>query len=130
MRRSHSPRPSTLDPRPSGRDLRPIAVTAGEPAGIGPDLCVGLARSPLAARVVIVADRELLANRARALRIAAPIVDFEPGAYAPARRRGLAVRHVPLAVPAVAGRLDPANSAAVLRSIDVALDGCRDGTFS
>jgi 4-hydroxythreonine-4-phosphate dehydrogenase len=58
------------------------------------------------------------------------MVDFDPGASATARRGGLMVQHVPLAVPAVAGRLDPANSAAVLRSIDVALDGCRDGTFS
>jgi 4-hydroxythreonine-4-phosphate dehydrogenase len=65
--------------------------------------------------------------RARALRLSVPIVDFE--GPAPARRRGLAVRHVPLAAPAVAGKLDPANSAAVLRTLDVAADGCRDGTF-
>jgi len=65
--------------------------------------------------------------RARALRLSVPIVDFE--GPAPARRRGLAVRHVPLAAPAVAGKLDPANSAAVLRTLDVAAYGCRDGTF-
>ena len=89
-----------------------------------------LARSPLAARVVIVGDRELLRSRARELGVSVPIADFDPGAPHRARRRGLVVRHVPLAVPAVAGRLDSANSAAVLRSIDIALDGCRDGTFS
>src|SRR5262245_54895553 len=126
------PRPSTLVPRRSLSTLepRPIAVTAGEPAGIGPDLCVGLARSPLAGRVVIVADRELIRIRARQLRVAVSIVDFDSSRLQPARRRGmLVVRHVSLAAPALAGRLDPANSAAVLRSIDVAADGCGDGTF-
>ena len=77
--------------------------------------------------MVIVADRDLVRARARALRIAVPIVDFDSGKRA--RGRALLVRHVPLAAPAVAGKLDPANSAAVLRSIDVAADGCRDGTF-
>ena len=80
--------------------------------------------------MVIVADRDLLKSRARELGVAVPMLDFDPGASARGRRRGLVVRHVPLAVPAVAGKLDPANSAAVLRSIDIALDGCRDGTFS
>ena len=104
-------------------------MTAGEPAGIGPDLCAALARSPLGPRVVVVADRDLMRSRARQLRIAAPVVDFDSGDPWPVRRRVLVVRHVPLTVPAIAGQLNPANSAAVLRSIDVATDGCRDGTF-
>jgi 4-hydroxythreonine-4-phosphate dehydrogenase len=106
----------------------PIAVTAGEPAGIGPDLCVALAGGALASRVVIVADRDLIRSRARTLRSAVAIADF--GDPAPARGRRLLVRHVPLAVPAVAGKLNPVNSPAVLRSLDVAARGCRDGTFS
>jgi 4-hydroxythreonine-4-phosphate dehydrogenase len=91
---------------------------------------MALARGALASRIVIVADRDLIRSRARALRSAVAIDDFDSDDPAPARRRGLRVRHVPLAVPAVAGKLNPANSAAVLRSLDVAARGCRDGTFS
>jgi len=112
--------------------IPPIAVTAGEPAGIGPDLCVALAGNSLASRIVIVADRDLIRTRARMLHSSVTVDDFDPDSPAPARRRRLRllVRHVPLAVPAVAGKLAPANSAAVLRSLDVAARGCLDGTFS
>ena len=106
-----------------------IAVTAGEPAGIGPDLCVQLARRRLPARVVVVADRELLKARARALRVALKLADFPPAANAKPTAGALMVRHLPLARPAIAGRLDPANSRYVLRTLEVAADGCRDGTF-
>ncbi len=106
-----------------------IAVTAGEPAGIGPDLCVELARRRLPARIVVVADRELLKSRARALGAALRVTDFS-AAGAPAPRAGaIMVRHVPLAVPVVAGRLDPANSSYVLRTLEIAANGCRDGMF-
>lgn len=104
-----------------------VAVTAGEPAGIGPDLCVGLAARALAARVVVVADRDLLAERARALGIALRLVDFDPAAAPPPG--ALAVRHVPLDAPVAPGRLDPANSRYVLRTLEVAADGCMQGDF-
>jgi 4-hydroxythreonine-4-phosphate dehydrogenase len=105
-----------------------IAVTAGEPAGIGPDLCVRLARRRLPARIVVVADRELLKERARRLR--AP---FAPAEFMP-RERGrengrLQLLHVPLARPAVPGRLDSANSRYVLRTLEIAADGCLEGRF-
>ena len=99
-----------------------IAVTAGEPAGIGPDLCVALARRRLPARIVVVADRGLLEERARKLRMRVRFSDFPEAG-------GLMVRHVPLATQAVAGRLDPANSGYVLRTLELAANGCRDGTF-
>jgi 4-hydroxythreonine-4-phosphate dehydrogenase len=105
-----------------------IAVTAGEPAGIGPDLCVALARRRLPARLVIVADRDLLRERARALGVPLKIVDHTPGT-ARSRPGTLLVRHVPLARSAVAGKLDPANGGYVLRTLDIAADGCREGVF-
>ncbi len=105
-----------------------IAVTAGEPAGIGPDLCVALARVRLPARVVLVADRDLLRSRARALHAAVSIFEFDAGKTT-ALRGTLAVRHVALASPVVAGKTDPANSAYVLRSLEIAADGCREGVF-
>lgn len=104
-------------------------MTAGEPGGIGPDLCVELARRRLPARVVVVADRGLLAARARRLGAALKIAEFDAGAAAPRARGTLLVRHVPLAAPVIAGRLDPANGAYVLRTLEIAADGCRDGVF-
>jgi 4-hydroxythreonine-4-phosphate dehydrogenase len=106
-----------------------IAVTSGEPAGIGPDLCVQLARRRLPARVVVVADRALLRDRARHLGMPLNIVDFPAAKSARLGANALRVLHVPLARPAIAGRLDPANSRYVLRTLEIAADGCRDGTF-
>jgi len=103
-------------------------VTAGEPAGIGPDLCLALARVRLPARVVLIADHDLLRSRARALHTAADLLEFDGGKKA-ATRGKLSVRHVPVASPVVAGRVDPANSAYVLRSLEIAADGCLDGIF-
>jgi 4-hydroxythreonine-4-phosphate dehydrogenase len=106
-----------------------VAVTAGEPAGIGPDLCVMLAHHRLPARVVVVADKGLLLQRARALRQTLQVAEFVPGPRAPADPDTLVVLHVALAAPAQPGKLDPANSAYVLRTLEVAADGCRDGLF-
>ncbi|HXV09698.1 MAG TPA: 4-hydroxythreonine-4-phosphate dehydrogenase PdxA [Burkholderiales bacterium] len=106
-----------------------IALTAGEPAGIGPDLCVALSRRRMAARVVLVADRGLLEARARALRLTLKLEDFPGRRQMPRRAGRMMVRHVPLKAPAVAGHLDPVNAAYVLRTLEVAADGCRDGEF-
>ena len=106
----------------------PIAVTMGEPAGIGPDLCVRLAERRWAARLIGIGDIELLRDRARRLRAGVRIVpyirgrDAAPGTFE--------VSHFPLAVPAVPGRPDPANAKAVLATLDAALTGCLAGEFS
>ena len=92
-----------------------IAVTVGEPAGIGPDICLALADAGLAARIVVFGDRDLLQARARQLGIA---ID------------GLDIRHVPLRAPVVSGRLDPANARYVLDMLDAALAGCASGEFA
>lgn len=89
---------------------------------------MALARVRLPARVVLVADRDLLRSRARALDVPLSIFEFDPGKTTAARGR-LAVRHVALASPVVAGKTDPANSAYVLRSLEIAADGCREGAF-
>ncbi|HYH42629.1 MAG TPA: 4-hydroxythreonine-4-phosphate dehydrogenase PdxA [Burkholderiales bacterium] len=106
-----------------------IAVTAGEPAGIGPDLCVQLVNERLAARVVVIADRDLIAGRARLLGIDARIVEFDPAAGAAAAGE-LCVRHVPLAAASIPGTLDSRNSRYVLATLEAAADGCLDGTFA
>jgi 4-hydroxythreonine-4-phosphate dehydrogenase len=108
-------------------DLPVLAVTAGEPAGIGPDLCVALARETLPCRLTVLGDIGVLRARAAQLGIA---VEFLAGGTVPPHRAGaLHVRAVPVAAPVTAGRLDARNSAHVLALLDAALDGCLNGTF-
>ncbi|HEX2826418.1 MAG TPA: 4-hydroxythreonine-4-phosphate dehydrogenase PdxA [Burkholderiales bacterium] len=115
---------STLNTQP----LPLIAVTAGEPAGIGPDLCVMLARHEVNARIVVIADRGVLAERARTLGVEVELVDY--GAHPEKTPAGaLTVLHLPVVEPVVPGTLDPANSRYVLRTLEAACDGCADGTF-
>ncbi|MBI2308958.1 MAG: 4-hydroxythreonine-4-phosphate dehydrogenase PdxA [Rhodocyclales bacterium] len=114
-------------------DSRPvIAVTSGEPAGIGPELCLRLADERFPARLVVLADRDLLAARATAVGWRGRFRDYAADA-APATADAAAVLeilHCPLAVPSVPGRLDPANAPAVLAMLDRALAGCRSGEFA
>jgi 4-hydroxythreonine-4-phosphate dehydrogenase len=106
-----------------------IAVTAGEPAGIGPDLCAMLAARELPARIVVIADRALLQARAALLRLPVKLVEFDADATVRRARGILTIAHVPVAQPVTPGRLDPANSAYVLRTLERATQGCLDGTF-
>lgn len=106
-----------------------IALSAGEPAGIGPDLCVQLAQQAFPARVVVLADKSLLAARAKALRLPLAITDYAPLADRPAPRGALEVMHVPLAAPVQPGKLDVANSRYVLDALTAALEGCLNGKF-
>ena len=92
-----------------------IAVTSGEPAGIGPDICLRLADRSWPARLVILADRQLMAQRARSL-------GLDPDA--------LEIRHIPLTAPCTPGRLEPGNAAYVLRLLDIALAGCHGGEYA
>lgn len=105
-------------------DARPcIAVTPGEPAGIGPELVAGLAGADLGARLVAVADPALLASRG------APDLPRFDAAAAPAPGV-LEVLPVPLARSATPGRTDPANAGYVLETLRVAGRGCLDGRFA
>ena len=109
--------------------LAPIAVTSGEPAGVGPELCLRLlGRATGGARLVLIADRTLLAERAPAAGFCGRLRDWSPGL--PPLAGTLDVLHVPLARPALAGRLDPANSRYVLQLLDRAVDGCQRGEFA
>lgn len=110
------------------KSLPVIAVTSGEPAGIGPDICLALAALRPPCRTVILADRELLAARAAKLGLVPRLRPYDP-ALAPAAGE-LEVLHLPLAATATAGRLDPANSRSVLSMLDRAVNGCVDGSFA
>lgn len=104
-----------------------IAVTSGEPAGIGPELCLRLAGRAFPAQIVVLADRQLLVSRALAgdrpaLRDWRPRQPPQPGV--------LDILHQPLAVPSNPGQLNRANANYVLSLLDRALDGCRSGEFA
>ncbi len=103
-----------------------IAVTSGEPAGIGPDICLALARHPAASRLVVVGDRGMLEDRARSLGLGVKLRDAEAGA----QEGSLACLHLPLAAPSRPGTLDPRNSPYVIALLDRALAGCTARRFA
>ncbi|HSS71469.1 MAG TPA: 4-hydroxythreonine-4-phosphate dehydrogenase PdxA [Casimicrobiaceae bacterium] len=105
-----------------------IAVTAGEPAGIGPDLCVRLAERSWPARLVLLGDIELLRERARRLRAGVRFAPYVARTACPAG--AVEVAHFPLAVAAKPGEPDPANAKPVLSTLDAALAGCVSGEFA
>lgn len=92
-----------------------IVITSGEPAGIGPELCLRLAQRAWSLPLVVLGDRSLLAERAQVLGLDADSIE---------------IRHVPLKKSALAGRLDPANARYVLDLLDAALAGCVSGEFA
>lgn len=107
-----------------------LALTTGEPAGIGPELALAVARDwqGLDAAVVAVGDPDLLAQRARQLGWSVALDILAPGEPPPAPIDGrLPVWSVSLAAPSTPGRLDPANAGYVLKTLDVAIDACRKG---
>ena len=84
---------------------KPIVVTAGEPAGIGPEICAALVDSPHADDVVIVGDKSQL-------RCDLPIIDM------------------PFPAPIVPGKPDSANARTLLDGLTMAVDGCTGGRYS
>ena len=104
---------------------RLVAITAGEPAGIGPDLCALVARERFAGRLVLVGDPRVIAERARARGFTLELPAYRNRASAPA----VSMLAIPADAPVVAGRLDAANGRHVLALIDRALEGCRSGEF-
>jgi len=107
----------------------PLVITAGEPAGIGPELCVQLAGLDIP--LVVIADKYLLQQRAEQLGIALKVIDGEAvGSSVNGATPVLSVIHVPLAVPSQAGTLNVANGEYVLATLRRAIEGCQSGEFS
>jgi len=85
--------------------VKPLVVTAGEPAGIGPELCSSLADSPYASDIVVVGDASLLDDR-------------------------LQVVDTPFPAPVIHGQPDPANAKTLLDGLRHAVEGCLAGRYS
>jgi 4-hydroxythreonine-4-phosphate dehydrogenase len=106
-----------------------VALTSGEPAGVGPELCLTIARRELPCELVCLADRDMLAERARRLGLNIELRDYD----GTARRHEpgtLTVEHHPLATPSTPGKLDKTNARYVLDLLDRATDGAMAGEFA
>ena len=100
-------------------------MTAGEPAGVGPELCAAIARE-VRAPLVVIGDRGLIEARAEAIGLGLDLPDYDAG-----RSPGYpTLLHVPLQSASVAGRLDARNSAHVIALLERAAEGCRRGEFA
>lgn len=105
-----------------------VAITSGEPAGVGPELCLRLLEEDTGAHPIILGDRNLLQERQAKLGLSIPLRDFSPNQeYRP---DVLDVLHLPLTQPSQTGVLNPDNGAYVLALLDRALAGCQTGEFA
>ena len=111
---------------------KPLVVTAGEPAGIGPELCLMLTPPQLLQDVVVVSDAALLRARAEQLGVETTVSEIDAADCGTRRAREgeLLVLTEPFAVPAICGHPDPGNAPALLNGLRRAVQGCLDGRFA
>lgn len=109
-----------------------FALTPGEPAGIGPDLCLLLAREQQAQTLIAIASAALLRERSMQLGLDIALIETGPGRWPqhPAPAGSLYLWDTPLSKAVTAGQLDPANAAYVLQTLTRAGQGCLDGDFA
>ncbi len=106
-----------------------LAITPGEPAGIGPDIVAALAATDIAADLIVVGDRTLVQRAAQAQGLTLHIED-DDGQWRSERRPGtLRCIHLPISVPATPGKLDVRNGPYVVATLARATDGCMEGEF-
>nr|WP_199044778.1 4-hydroxythreonine-4-phosphate dehydrogenase PdxA [Dyella sp. ASV24] len=114
----------------NAQTLPRLAVTAGEPAGIGPELLIRLAATPLAANFVAVTDRHLLERAAMRCGQSIQLID-DDGSEITERPPGqLRIRHIPLGTLEAPGVPNPANAQHVLATLAEAADGCMSGRYA
>lgn len=107
-----------------------IAITAGEPSGIGLDLCIMLAQKALPAKITVIADQDALVARAKQLKLPLNITPYTKGVST--QHHGshtLDVLHVPASNEVEPGKLDKQNSQYVLNTLKAAADGCLSNAF-
>ena len=107
-----------------------IAVTPGEPAGIGPDLVISIAQHAWPVQLVVVASKELIKQRAKQLNLPIVLIDYDANLEAIPQVAGtLTILDIPLAEPCIAGTLDTNNGAYVVETLKVASDKNMSGEF-
>lgn len=112
-------------------DCYRIALTPGEPAGIGPDLVITLAQQVQPHEIVVIADPQLLLDRAQQLNLPLTLRNVNlREAPRPGTPGELVVLPVALAEQAVPGRLNVKNARYILQTLDAAIEGCVNGHFA
>ena len=106
-----------------------LILTAGEPAGVGPDLCVQIAQKELPCKLIVISDKNLLRDRAKVMQCSLELLDYSPATIDNHKPGSLQVLHVPLEKPSIPGVLDSTNSRYVLKILERAVEGCCSGEF-
>ena len=107
-----------------------IAITPGEPAGIGPDLVVSIAQQAWPVQLVVVASKELIKQRAEQLNLPITLIDYDANLEPIPQVAGtLTILDIPLAQPCIPGILDTNNGAYVVETLKVASDKNMSGEF-
>ena len=107
-----------------------IAITTGEPAGIGPNILLQAAARDFPAELVAIADPNLLRDRAELLGLNLEFLDFDPDREVTTHKAGtLPIHPTTLATPSSPGQLNPANAPYVIETLQLAVDGCVNRVF-
>ncbi len=104
-----------------------VAITPGEPAGIGPDICLALVPEAYEATLIVIADPELMVERARLLKVNCPLNVITQASAAQANKLNL--MPVTTAVPSIPGQLNSDNAGYVLNTLEIAVNGCLEKRF-
>jgi 4-hydroxythreonine-4-phosphate dehydrogenase len=123
------PMPRLMSSSSSPLQIKPcIAITSGEPAGIGPDIIAQIKAHAFDARLVIIGDKELLMQRAEQLGSTQQTIEYHPSQNN-ADPDLIEVLHIPLGAPCKAGELNTDNADYVLKTLERACKGCLSGEF-
>ena len=109
----------------------PLVITAGEPAGIGPELCLALAKRSDLPDFVVVSDPALLRSRATQIGLDVTVTDIGSDGDLPRGAAAGELHVVPFPFPAATtcGRPDTANARTLLDGLRHAVDGCLRGRY-
>ncbi len=111
-------------------NIRRLVITAGEPAGIGPDLVLALSQYDWPHQLVICADKQMLIERAEQLGVEVELLDYDSTLPAQVQKKGqLYVEHIAVSQPVVSGQLNEANGHYVLQTLERACQGSMTGEF-
>ena len=108
-----------------------LVLTAGEPAGIGPDIIIQYAQNHLSIPWLVIADKNLFQERAAQLKLPLHIHEYSVDSTVTLLPAGhIYILHTPLTTRCISGQLNPDNAAYVLRTLHMAVSGCLSGEFS
>lgn len=111
--------------------VKRIAITPGEPAGIGPDLVLALVQQNWPHQLVICANAQLMVERAAQLGLPVSVIDYDPTQTPVPHQAGtIVMANHDLAAPVMAGQLDERNGHYVLNTLTQAAEGCLSGEFA